>query len=105
MNIHYIPWGEGVGESPPSVHFHPKCLKSSLIAYSTFHFLPSILKPSVQKGHGHGNVLAMQHTMLSGNLDHASTITYPSFSRHIQHHLICMQKEIYVREHMFDRTS
>ncbi len=74
------------------------------MAYSTFHFLPSILKPSVQKGHGYGNVLAAQHTMLSGNLDHAGTVTYPSFSRHIQHRLTCMQKEMYVKKDVFDRA-
>lgn len=35
-------------EEDGSVHFQPKYLKSALIAYSTFHFLPSIFSPSVK---------------------------------------------------------
>ena len=38
--------GDLEGERPPSVHFQPKYLKSALMAYSTFHFLPSNFSPS-----------------------------------------------------------
>lgn len=38
---------EGEGEGEFSNHFQPKNLKSSLVAYSTFHRLPSILKLSI----------------------------------------------------------